>query len=231
MFHVLNMTPEQLRSKIASEGWDEEFVDKAIENATIGENDVYTNNLSLEDEILRDDDETIRIVYCYQRLLDEDNIPGIYCTVFCNEVPDLYAKHTLMDYAHGGYPFVVSTFEKTSKKTLRLRSVPEVGEAFQQVVKVETDASIDRQSLSTLPPLEHPLGLGYDKVGPGSTAPYRTPGEIRFADTLRFDAGSVEVRRLMQEMFDRYFGNNAPESILLRGRSNSKTSSTAYCTT
>ncbi len=112
VFHVLNMTPEQIRSKIASEGWDEEFVDKAIENATIGENDVYTNNLSLEDEILRDDDETIRIVYCYQRLLDEDNIPGIYCTVFCNEVPDLYAKHTLMDYAHGGYPFVVSTLAK-----------------------------------------------------------------------------------------------------------------------
>ena len=210
VFHVLNMTPEQLRSKIASEGWDEEFVDKAIENATIGENDVYTNNLSLEDEILRDDDETIRIVYCYQRLLDEDNIPGIYCTVFCNEVPDLYAKHTLMDYAHGGYPFVVSTFEKTSKRLYASRSVPEVGEAFQQVVKVETDASIDRQSLATVPPLEHPLGRCPTRYGPGVRIPYRTPGEVRFADTPRFDAGSIEVRRLMQESFDRYFGNNAP---------------------
>jgi len=210
VFHVLNMTPEQLRSKIASEGWDEEFVDKAIENATIGENDVYTNNLSLEDEILRDDDETIRIVYCYQRLLDEDNIPGIYCTVFCNEVPDLYAKHTLMDYAHGGYPFVVSTFEKTSKRLYASRSVPEVGEAFQQVVKVEPDASIDRQSLATVPPLEHPLGRCPTRYGPGVRIPYRTPGEVRFADTPRFDAGSIEVRRLMQESFDRYFGNNAP---------------------
>ena len=210
VFHVLNMTPEQLRSKIASEGWDEEFVDKAIENATIGENDVYTNNLSLEDEILRDDDETIRIVYCYQRLLDEDNIPGIYCTVFCNEVPDLYAKHTLMDYAHGGYPFVVSTFEKTSKRLYASRSIPEVGEAFQQVVKVETDASIDRQSLATVPPLEHPLGRCPTRYGPGVRIPYRTPGEVRFADTPRFDAGSIEVRRLMQESFDRYFGNNAP---------------------
>ena len=210
VFHVLNMTPEQLRSKIATEGWDEEFVDKAIENATIGENDVYSTNLSLQDEILRDDDETIRIVYCYQRLLDEDNIPGIYCTVFCNEVPDLYAKHTLMDYGHGGYPFVVSTFEKTSKRLYASRSIPEVGEAFQQVIKVETDASIDRQSLATVPPVEHPLGRAPSKWGPGVRVPYRTPGEIRFADTPRYDAGSVEVRRLMQEMFDRYFGNNAP---------------------
>jgi len=210
VFHVLNMTPEQLRSKIQTEGWSEEFVDKAIESATIGENDVYTHNLSLQDEILRDDDETIRIVYCYQRLLDEDDIPGIFCTVFCNEVPDLYAKHTLMDYGHGGYPFVVSTYEKTSKRLYSSRSIPEVGEPFQQVIKVETDASIDRQSIATVPPLEHPLGRAPSKWGPGVRVPYRTPGEIRFADTPRYDAGSTEVRRFVQEMFDRYMGNNAP---------------------
>jgi hypothetical protein len=210
VFHVLNMTPEQLRSKIQTEGWSEEFVDKAIETATVGENDVYTHNLSLQDEILRDDDETIRIVYCYQRLLDEDDIPGIFCTVFCNEVPDLYAKHTLMDYGHGGYPFVVSTYEKTSKRLYSSRSIPEVGEPFQQVIKVETDASIDRQSLATLPPLEHPLGRAPTRFGPGVRVPYRTPGEIRFADTPRYDAGSTEVRRFVQEMFDRYMGNNAP---------------------
>jgi len=210
VFHVLNMTPEQLRSKIQTEGWSEEFVDKAIETATVGENDVYTHNLSLQDEILRDDDETIRIVYCYQRLLDEDDIPGIFCTVFCNEVPDLYAKHTLMDYGHGGYPFVVSTYEKTSKRLYSSRSIPEVGEPFQQVIKVETDASIDRQSIATVPPLEHPLGRAPSKWGPGVRVPYRTPGEIRFADTPRYDAGSTEVRRFVQEMFDRYMGNNAP---------------------
>ena len=33
VFHVLHMTPEQLRAKIASEGWDEEFVEKAMELA------------------------------------------------------------------------------------------------------------------------------------------------------------------------------------------------------
>ena len=210
VFHVLNMTPEQLRAKIHTENWDEEFVEKAIESANVGENDVYTHNLSLQDEILRDDDETIRIVYCYQRLLDEDDVPGIYCTVFCNEVADLYAKHTLMDYGHGGYPFIVSTYEKTSKRLYSSRSIPEVGEPFQQVTKVEYDASIDRQSLSTIPPIEHPLGRSPSKWGPGVRIPYRTPGEIRFADTPRYDAGSVEVRRLVQEMFDRYMGNNAP---------------------
>ena len=77
-------------------------------------------------------------------------------------------------------------------------------------MKIETDSMIDRQSLATLPPLEHPLGRPPTKWGPGVRVPYRTPGEIRWADTPRFDGGNVEVRRYIQEMFDKYFGNFAP---------------------
>jgi len=61
-----------------------------------------------------------------------------------------------------------------------------------------------------LPPLEHPLGRAPSKWGPGTRVPYRTPGEYRFADTPRFDAGNVEVRRYVKEQADRYFGRNAP---------------------
>ena len=49
------------------------------------------------------------------------------------------------------------------------------------------------------------------KWGPGVKVPYRTPGEIRFADTPR--GGSVvnvELRRYIKEQADRYFGRNAP---------------------
>ena len=77
-------------------------------------------------------------------------------------------------------------------------------------MKIETDALIDRQSLATLPPLEHPLGRPPTKYGPGVRIPYRTPGEIRWANTPPFDGGNIEVRRYIQEMFDKYFGNFAP---------------------
>jgi hypothetical protein len=210
VFHVLHMTPEQLRAKISSEGWDEEFVEKAMELAQYTQRDDTLYNVRQMDEVIRDDDETIRIVYCYQRLLDEDDIPGIYCTIMHPDVPDLYAKHELLDYAHGKYPFVITKYEQTSKRLYSSRSIPEIGEPLQQVMKIETDALIDRQSLATLPPLEHPLGRPPSRYGPGVRIPYRTPGEIRWANTPPFDGGNIEVRRYIQEMFDKYFGNFAP---------------------
>ena len=93
-------------------------MDAAIELAGQGEDtDENIYQLRENDEFTRSDDNSlVRIVYCYQRLLDEDNVPGIYCTIYHANIPDLYAKHQLFDYAHGQYPFVVTTLEKTDKK-------------------------------------------------------------------------------------------------------------------
>jgi hypothetical protein len=212
MFHSVSMTPEQLRSKISTENWSEEFVDAAIELAGQGEDaDENIYQLRENDEFTRSDDNSlVRIVYCYQRLLDEDNVPGIYCTIYHAHISDLYAKHQLLDYQHGQYPFVVTTLEKTDKKLYSSRSYPELIESLQQVLKVETDAAIDSQSLTTLPPLLHPIGRSPSRWGPGVRVPYRTQDEYRFADTPRGSGVNVELRRYIQEQADRYFGRNAP---------------------
>jgi len=212
MFHVVSMTPEQLKAKISTENWSEEFVDAAIDVAGQGENaDDTLYQIRDDDEFTRTDDNSlVRIVYCYQRLLDEDNVPGIYCTIYSSHIPDLYAKHQLLDYSHGKYPFVVTTLEKTSKKLYSSRSYPELIESLQQVLKAETDAAVDAQSLTTLPPLEHPMGRAPTKWGPGVRVPYRTPGEYRFADTPRGSAVNIELRRYIAEQANRYFGRNAP---------------------
>ena len=55
------------------------------------------------------------------------------------------------------------------------------------------DAAVDRVSLSTLPPLEHPVGRAPSRWGPGVKVPYRTPGEYRYADVPRYDGSSVET--------------------------------------
>ena len=167
MFHAVSMTPEQLRSKISTENWSEEFVDAAIELAGKGEDtDENVYRLREDDEFTRDyENSLVRIVYCYQRLLDEDNIPGLYCTILHPNISDLYAKHQLLDYAHGQYPFVVTTIERTSKKLYASRSIPERLESLQQVLKAETDAGIDAQSITTLPPLEHPIGRSPHPAG------------------------------------------------------------------
>ena len=210
VFHVINMTPEQIRSKINSEKWDKEFCESVIDLTNNAEADSNLYNIREQDQFVHTDDQYVKIVYCYQRLLDEDNIPGIYCTVFHPDVTESYAKHQLMDYAHGKYPFQVTTLEKTSKRLYSSRSYPELIESLQQVLKVETDSAIDAQSLTTLPPIEHPLGRAPTKWGPGIRIPYRTPGEIRFADTPRGSTVNVELRRYIKEQADRYFGRNAP---------------------
>jgi hypothetical protein len=187
-------------------------VDAAIELAGQGEDaDENIYQLRDDDEFTRTDDNSlVRIVYCYQRLLDEDNVPGIYCTIYHANISDLYAKHQLLDYQHGQYPFVVTTLEKTDKKLYSSRSYPQLIESLQQVLKVETDAAIDSQSLTTLPPLLHPIGRSPSKWGPGVRVPYRTQNEVQFADTPRGSAVNVELRRYIQEQADRYFGRNAP---------------------
>jgi hypothetical protein len=209
-FHVMKMTPEQLKAKVASEKWDEEWVEACIDSNARGADDTG-NEWRLRDNLDTSgtDDQTIDVIYCYQRLLDEDDIPGIYCTVMCSAVPELYAKHALLDYGSGKYPFVVTKLEEVSKRMYSSRSYPELCESLQQVLKVETDAVIDRTSLATLPPLEHPMGRAPAAWGPGVKVPYRTPGETHFADTPRFDPGSVEIRRFITLSADRYFGRNA----------------------
>ena len=210
VFHVVNMTPEQIRSKINTEKWDKEFCESVIDLTNNAEADSNLYNIREQDQFVHTDDQYVKIVYCYQRLLDEDNIPGIYCTVFHPDVSESYAKHQLMDYAHGKYPFQVTTLEKTSKRLYSSRSYPELIESLQQVLKVETDSAIDAQSLTTLPPIEHPLGRAPTKWGPGIRIPYRTPGEIRFASTPPGSTVNVELRRYIKEQADRYFGRNAP---------------------
>jgi hypothetical protein len=209
-FHVMKMTPEQLKAKVASEKWDEEWVDACIDSNARGADDTG-NEWRLRDNLDTSgtDDQTIDVIYCYQRLLDEDDVPGIYCTVLCSSVPELYGKHALLDYGSGKYPFVVTKLEEVSKRMYSSRSYPELCESLQQVLKVETDALIDRTSLATLPPLEHPMGRAPAAWGPGVKVPYRTPGETHFADTPRFDPGSVEIRRFITLSADRYFGRNA----------------------
>jgi len=210
VFQVVNMTPEQILAKINTEGWDKEFCESVIELTNNAEGDSNLYNIREQDQFVRTDDQYVKIVYCYQRLLDVDEVPGIFCTVFHPEVTESYAKHQLMDYAHGKYPFQVTTLEKTSKRLYSSRSYPELIESLQQVLKVETDSAIDSQSLATLPPLQHPLGRSPAKWGPGVRIPYRVANEVTFADTPRGSTVNVELRRYIKEQADRYFGRNAP---------------------
>ena len=218
VFLALHFTTEQLRAKVETEGWNKAWVERVIEQTR---GDDPNGELWLSRDRRRGsgtatelfDDETIRVIYAFQRLMDADGTPGIYCTVFhpdlaekTSDMAKPWAIHKMLPYRHGRYPFIVTKLEEWSKRLYETRSIPEIGKSWQQQYKVDVDAAIDRLSLSVLPPLEHPVGRAPSKWGPGVRVPYRVPGEYRYADIPRYDTGSLEMRQSVRSMCYEYFG-------------------------
>jgi hypothetical protein len=206
-------TAQELENKVLTDGWDEEFVDKVIENFR----GVLINSVEREQEgrrsITQTDDvyeaeELIEIVHGFQRLVDpEDGSEGIYETVFHKLEDELYAKHELLN-GYEDYPVVVTKFSEDSKRLYDTISVASLLRGIQNQVKIERDARIDRASISTLPPLMHPVGQAPTDWGPGRFVPYRRKDEIHFADTPKSVdlQGSIEIETTLQAQADRIMG-------------------------
>jgi len=206
-------TAQELENKVLTDGWDEEFVDKVIENFR----GVSINSVEREQEgrrsITQTDDvyeaeELIEIVHGFQRLIDpEDGSEGIYETVFHKLEDELYAKHELLN-GYEDYPVVVTKFSEDSKRLYDTISVASLLRGIQNQVKIERDARIDRASISTLPPLMHPVGQAPTDWGPGRFVPYRRKDEIHFADTPKSVdlQGSIEIETTLQAQADRIMG-------------------------
>ena len=216
VFQVMHYTPTQLREMTLNHDWDEKWVEYAIEH---NRGDVTHDATRIQTvrnvTTASDNDEIIEVVYCYQRLVDEDGIPGIYCTIFhprntgiSEELKKPYAKHELLSYATGQYPFTVTKLEEWSKRLYETRGYPEIAKSFQDQLKVEIDAQIDRAALQ-FPPLEYPAGRPPVDWRPGGKIPYRVPGEVRFAAVPSLSPASIDVRNQITLMVNRYFGRNA----------------------
>lgn len=137
----------------------------------------------------------------------EDGSEGIYETVFHKLEDELYAKHELLN-GYEDYPVVVTKFSEDSKRLYDTISVASLLRGIQNQVKIERDARIDRASISTLPPLMHPVGQAPTDWGPGRFVPYRRKDEIHFADTPKSVdlQGSIEIETTLQAQADRIMG-------------------------
>jgi hypothetical protein len=155
-----------LQGMVESEGWKQEWVDAAIKekgNASawaVKNNDGTAQKLTAEfGYVPQEQNDLIEVIYAYARQVDEDGILGIYYTVFHAKVTTgadqqpLYAKHELLDYAHGKYPFAAYRREISVRQLCASRGVPQVVSTWQRSVKVQEDALTDRTSFETLPPI------------------------------------------------------------------------------
>lgn len=216
-------TPQELQNKIATDGWDEDFVDYIIEHYR----GVNTSTIEREFEARRstgltdnqyEANELVELIYGYQRLVDpSDGSEGIYCTVFHrefdgNEEAPGFAKFELLN-GYEDYPVVVTKLSEDSKRLYDAMTIPDVLRGIQNQVKVERDSRVDRNSLSTLPPILHPVGQAPTDWGPGRMIPYRRKGDLDFAPTPPAPTGSIEIEKTLEEQADRLVGLDETSSI------------------
>jgi len=201
-------SPEALKQKV-NEGWDEAWIDEAIEKAK----DFYEERYS--DSAMHYDYGTsygsqhyeglIRVVTTYRKELDEDDVPVVTKTCWTDEM-DEAGFHEPVGYDEGRYPFVCITREHLNHRLLDSRGYPELLKSYELAVKTEVDSRRDRASMSTMPPVEYQIGRRPERLGPGAQIPVRRRGEVGFMEIPRYSQASMEVEMQIRQLCNRITG-------------------------
>ena len=202
LFMRRTFTKAELDAK-KREGWSEDFIEAAKKTKGAlsmwgnpsGQPTIAPTNLSPAKvvggvrwyKLTQAQYERIEIVYAFRRNTDEDGVTEIYQTIFSphltkddDGVEDFCAKHELVDYAHGKYPFVVLKRENLGRGLTETRSISEIGGTWQAEEKTQRDMLFNRAQLDTLPPISVPKLGGVDyRIGPGAQVPTKRGDEFK----------------------------------------------------
>ena len=209
-------SPEQLKERVLTDGFDEDFVDEVIENTTGSMDNTYTQGYAealgaYMSEAPEQYEGLIKLVTCYRREIDEDGVPVCTVTTF-SESADGYAKKYVMSVDAGEYPFVAITRETISRRLLDSRGYPELLRSYQLAVKTEMDSRRDLASLSTVPPIEYQVGRKPERIGAGSMIPVRRRGEVGFLELPQKSPASMEVEMQIRQLANKLTGRaTSPE--------------------
>lgn len=215
IFQVMYYTPHELRMKVESEGWDEDFVEECCSQFQ-GKDNIFlaagvrmdgTNNVW---ERLKN---MVQLIHVWQKLTTKDGNVAIWETVLHPNTTESYAVHRLSPYNHGEYPFVVTKVEDYSKRLYEARGITETLKGVQENLKAQFDAKIDRTNLTNLPPLiEVFTGLdapgGY--IAPASKYRVRSEGELTWMNPPQSDPVSEETIQLLITHADQITGRPNP---------------------
>jgi len=215
----LQMAPEifrrqwHTRAKVlemaAAEGWDPQFVEDVVgENAGTGAEDRGAEGKSLFydwsgyllTKAARISDYDPRkglweIVTVFQKLVNDDGVPGIYATIISTGSERTAKGRELFNRKHGRYPFVYFSSESISSVLLDARGVPELALTLQGEKKMYRDSYSDHVQKTILPTLIKPAGSarynllltpgGEIDAGPRDRYEYlKNPDYPRAADTM-----------------------------------------------
>lgn len=215
------MSEVELREKITTEGWNPNWVEKALQQ--LGKSSTFYNiNLLPTTTMLVYNGvnymNMVEVVYAYTKSMD-GNAPAIYYTVFCPQAAsnlkddtDSWAIHERLDYAHGEYPFVEFRREQLRRAVVDTRGIPELALTDQDEIKAQHDSIRDHTAFSTLPPIKVVKRIGsINKVGPGVQLPVVSPTDYTFMDPpAREPMTAFRLIDRVEANHAAYFGTSNP---------------------
>jgi hypothetical protein len=185
------LTRAEVLERAATEGWDPEFV---ADVAGDGERNAGAEAKSMFQDYSRyllaratqfsniePRKGLFEIVTAFERLVNEDGVPGIYVTICSCGSEAAAKKRELFNRKHGKYPFVWFSTESITSVLVDARGVPELAMTLQNEKKLYRDSFSDHVQVTTNPPMLKPAGSArYDLL--------RTPfGEIDAGLRDRFE--------------------------------------------
>lgn len=217
-------TEQELRGMAELEGWDQEWVEKAVEQK--GRQSTWTASTSMPTQTIfvnaesswtwtdaENNSDEIEVIWAYTRELDDDNVPSIYVTIFHPEITGttddpVYAKREPLTYAHKKMPFIAGPREHWHESILSSRGIPEVLSSRQREIKVQRDSLVDWTSLSVAPPILIPSTAPNStfKYGPNAqnlVMPGREPRQMELHSpgaTMAFELMERFEREVKEEM-------------------------------
>ena len=210
IFRRQYMTRAELKQASAMYGYDNAWVEQVLNTGgRIHQYDDYpSTQLNSEMGIYDTRGNLFEIVYAYERVVDEDGVPNVWCTVFHPGITQKHAKHEMLDYCGGQYPFYAYRRETLTRRLLDSRGVSEICMTWQTEQKAQRDAMYDRASLTVLPPFVYPARSSQVyRLQPGASIPEMRPNEIRFLEPPKSNPQeALEIVQYVQNQADDYFG-------------------------
>lgn len=223
------VTEAELRARVKSQNYNAKWVEKAVmekgrgtkfwdmQEGMPGSAITAPNTTQVDattSATTRND--LIEVLHAVHRAVDEDNVPAVYCTTFHASIvkqedgEPSYAKHELLNYPHGQYPYVGGAREYWCRRFTASRGIPEIAGSWQQELKVATDSVIDRSSITVLPPVNVYMGPGGSKYkfGPAvqnTVVPGREPQFMQMPSGQGMSDAMMNLE-VVASKIDNYFG-------------------------
>ena len=213
----------ELRERIVSQGYDEEFVTEVLKHEAESMFPLYRRNPTQGDFMVIKQEESkdsyrgmYELVHPYFKAVNEDNVPGIFYFPMHGQVDFAAHDRRLLDFKHGEYPFTWFTREILGSRLLDSRGVPELVATEQWGMKLLADSFNDNVSLATVPPIKVPrrrskLSL---VIGPLKVIKEDRPGDVSWMQPPAYPQGNaaqqMEIRRRVDEYFGRIAENIPP---------------------